>query len=299
MNLQKMVCSPEFMRVGMFLSQHTSEGIGHRLAWWLAGLLSHLRPAVYGVVRANLSQVLPADADGSVLDQTARQVFYSTLRSYYDLYRVVRLPLEKLSTFVDVPEATMAIAQYLRTRGGGSVLVFPHVGSFDLGGHAIVPYLPQMQLLTLPNPSPGFEMANRLRTLTGAKVTPLSTVALRQAITLLKAGGVVSVAGDRPVSELDEPVLFFNRPARVPSGHVRLALKTQAVVTVAYCVLSPEAQRYSINLESPMEMVRTGDVDQDVKLNMRRVLDALERIISRWPEQWQMFVPVWPELLEA
>jgi len=47
-----------------------------------------------------------------------------------------------------------------------------------------------------------------------------------------------------------------------------------------------------------MEMIRTGDREEEVQVNMRRILDRLEEIIHRWPEQWQMFVPVWPELLE-
>jgi lauroyl/myristoyl acyltransferase len=299
MNLQTLVSGPGIVRAGMFLSQHTPERIGHGLAWWLAGLICRLRPAVYKIVQANLSQVLQGEATRSTLERTTREVFCSAIRGYYDLYRAVRPPLERLSSFVDLPEATRAITQSLCNRERGSVLVFPHLASFDLGGHAIVPRLPQMQLLTLPDPPPGFEMANKLRTLTGARVTPLSSAALRQAIKLLRMGGVVSLAGDRPVSELDEPVLFFNRPARVPSGPVRLALKTEAVVAVAYCVLLPETQRYSMNLEPPMEMVRTGDADQDVRFNMRRVLDALEQIIRRWPGQWQMFVPVWPELMEA
>jgi hypothetical protein len=32
---------------------------------------------------------------------------------------------------------------------------------------------------------------------------------------------------------------------------------------------------------------------------MRQVLDGLESIIRRWVGQWQMYVPVWPEPLEA
>lgn len=54
-----------------------------------------------------------------------------------------------------------------------------------------------------------------------------------------------------------------------------------------------------MRLEPPMELVRTGNREEEVRLNMRRVLDALEGIIGSWPEQWQMFVPVWPELLTA
>ena len=50
---------------------------------------------------------------------------------------------------------------------------------------------------------------------------------------------------------------------------------------------------------TPLEMVRTGNLVEEVRLNMREVLDRLESIIRRWVGQWQMYVPVWPELLEA
>jgi hypothetical protein len=46
-------------------------------------------------------------------------------------------------------------------------------------------------------------------------------------------------------------------------------------------------------------MIRTGDREKEFKLNMDQVLGALEAVIRRWPEQWQIFVPVWPELMET
>ena len=98
---------------------------------------------------------------------------------------------------------------------------------------------------------------------------------------------------------MDEPVPFFGRPARVPSGHIRLALKTGAVVVVGYCILSPDTQRDTIYLNPPLELVRTGDREEETQINLRRVLDVLQDAIRRWPGQWQMFVPVWPQLDET
>ena len=78
-----------------------------------------------------------------------------------------------------------------------------------------------------------------------------------------------------------------------------MALKTDAVVSLGYCVLSPDTQRYTIHIDPPMELIRTGNREEEVQLNLRQILDALQDIIRRWPDQWQMFVPVWPELLQA
>jgi KDO2-lipid IV(A) lauroyltransferase len=298
-NLQSLVSGPRVIRLGMFFGQHTPEGVGHRLSWWAADAICRLKPAVYRIVQSNLGQVLGAGVDRQALEQATRRVLYTAIRGYFDLFRALRLSEEEMAGLVDVTEATIAVARSLWNRKGGVVIVFPHLGNFDLGGHAVVSYLPEMQLFTLPDPPPGFQMINESRRRAGVSVTPLSSAALRQAIKLLRRGGVVSLAGDRPVSDLDEPFPFFGRPARVPSGHVRLALRTGAVVSIGYCVLSPETQRYAMHLEPPMEMVRTGDRDEEVQLNMQRILAALERIIRRWSEQWQMFVPVWPELLEG
>jgi lauroyl/myristoyl acyltransferase len=283
------------VRVGLLFARHTPERTGHRLAWWVAGAICRLKPTVYEVVTSNLRQVLGPGSDEQELDRKTRRVFYTAIRGYLDLFRAVQLPEVGISDQVDVPEATEAVARSLWNREGGVVIVFPHLGSFDLGGHALAPHLPEIQLFALPNPPAGFQMLNESRKLTGITVTPLSSAALRQAIKHLKRGGVVGVAGDRPVSDLDDTTLFFGRPARVPSGHVRLALRTGAVVSIAYCVLSSETQRYTVYLEPPMEMVRTGNREEDVQVNMRRILQELERLISRWAGQWQMFVPVWPE----
>lgn len=299
MNLKDTATHPRVMRMAMNFSRHTPVGVGHTLSWWGSGLICRSRTASHRIVRANLSQVLGPEAPAPTLDTATRHVFYTLLRSSFDLFRTAQRPLEELVAMVEFPEEARALALAQLESDRGAILVFAHLGSFDLAGLALANLMPGLQIITLPDPPPGFQMTNELRALAGTTVTPLSSKALRQAIKTLRAGGVVALAGDRPVSELDEPVRFFGRPARVPSGHVRLALKTGATLVVAYCTLSPETNRYTVRAEPPMEMVRTGNREEEVALNMRRVLDALETVIHRWPDQWQMFVPVWPELMEA
>ncbi len=298
MNLQNIASSPRIIQLGMWFSQHAPEKVGHRFSWWVADIVCRVKPTVYQIVQANLSQVLGPDAQGQDLEQSVRQVFYTAVRGYFDLFRALQLPREELEALVDFPEQARAFARSLWHSKGGSVLVFPHLGNFDLAAQALGRFLPEPQVLTLPNPSPGFQLANRLRKSTGVEVTPLSASALRQAIKRLRRGGLVSVAADRPVSDLDEAIPFFGRPARVPSGHIRLALKTNALVVVACCFLSAETGKYTIHIEPPLELLRTGNHEEEVQLNMRRVLDVMETVIHRWTWQWQMFVPVWPEPLE-
>lgn len=298
MNLHELASNPRSIQLGMWFSQHAPESVGHRFSWWAADVVCRVKPSVYDVVQANLSQVLGPDVPGRTLEQSVRQVFYTAIRGYFDLFRALRLPREELEALVDFPEQARSHIRSLWNRKGGSILVFPHLGNFDIAAQALGKYLPEPQVLTLPDPSPGFQLANKLRIGTGVEVTPLSTSALRKAVKRLRRGGLVSVAADRPVSSLDEPMPFFGKPARVPSGHIRLALKTNALVVVGCCFLSSETGRYTIHIEPPLELLRSGDREKDVELNMRRVLDVMETVIRRWTWQWQMFVPVWPDPLE-
>lgn len=299
MNLQEFVINPRIVRFSMWLSRHIPEGTAHRLAWWAAGVVCRQQPFAYHTLLANLKQVMGPDVNGETLQQTARQVFSATIQTQYDLFRALQLTYQEQADLIDFPQEAEDLARSLRESKRSSVLVFPHLGSFDIAGPAVARHLPDTQVITLPDPPPGFQIANKLRLRTGVEVTPLSSTALRKAIRLLRQGGTVVIAGDRPVSDLDEPIDFFGRPARMPSGHVRLALKTGALLIVGCCFLSPETGRYTIHMEPPLDMVRTGSLDEDVRLNMRQVLDGLESIIHRWVGQWQMYVPVWPELLES
>ncbi|NLF13638.1 MAG: hypothetical protein GX597_17795 [Anaerolineaceae bacterium] len=297
MRLPDLVSHPRGIQLGLFFSQRVPPGIAYRSARWLAGLMTRLGPELVRILRANVGQVLGPDC-GEDVNRLVRQILTNFLRGYYDLFRAWNLPQEQMSALINVPPWLFEAMHAARSAGRGVVLVFPHVGNFDLASQAVAGYVPSVQVLTLPNPSPGFQRLNEMRGRGGAQITPLSPAALRQALRSLRQGGAVAFGGDRPVSELDTPFSFFGRPARVPSASVRLALRTGAQVAVMAAAWDAEQGTYCLDVEPFLEMERTGDEDQDIALNMRRVLDALESVIRRWLDQWFMFVPVWPDLME-
>jgi lauroyl/myristoyl acyltransferase len=70
-------------------------------------------------------------------------------------------------------------------------------------------------------------------------------------------------------------------------------------VIVARCRLAADGI-YEIDIAPPLEMEHVGRRADDVRHNMRRILDILEGYIREAPEQWLMLVPVWrPEDAEA
>ena len=116
---------------------------------------------------------------------------------------------------------------------------------------------------------------------------------LRDAMKRLRAGEVVVTGPDYPVDENGPPVTFFGAASRLPAGYIRIPLRTGSPVMTV--VVRDRDGVYSVESNPPMELVRTGDRDQDMTVNLRRVLDEVEAFIREKPEEWMMFEPVWKD----
>ena len=91
-------------------------------------------------------------------------------------------------------------------------------------------------------------------------------------------------------------VLFFGRHASLPTGHVRLAMSTNALLVFVHTERSKEG-KYHVHVEPPMELIRTGNRQKDILTNTQQLLILAEEKIRAKPEEWMMFNPVWPEVL--
>jgi KDO2-lipid IV(A) lauroyltransferase len=293
---QRVISSRLVTGLGMFLSKRLPPSIGHAAAGLVAGLINWLKPDVYWIVHANLRQVMGRQVGERALHRVVRQVFRNTARNNYDLWRLVSRGHEALRAATHLPPDTWTHIDQARRRGKGMILVGTHTGNFDLGLLALATHGLEVQVLGLADlPTGGFDLMDQMRARVGVRLTSISIPALREAVRRLRAGGIVATGIDRPVGGAGPPVEFFGRPARLPTGHVRLALKTDAAILVAGPYRDAQG-RTVIPLSPPLEMVRTGgDLEEDLRVNLRRVTAWLEECIRTRPEQWAMFVPVWPQ----
>ncbi len=223
------------------------------------------------------------------------RVFLNAARAYYELFHNVgcgRVNVEEFSPCVRLLPESNAYIQEALGSGRGVFFLGCHLSNFDLGGIALSQFLPvPLQVLSLADPAPGFEVLNGLRERAGVMVTPISPSSLRSAMGRLQLGGAVITGVDRPVGEGDEPVEFFGMRAYLPTGYVRIPLRTRALVlTLGACY---EEGEYRIMVNPPLEMVHTGDRERDVQVNVQQVLGEIEGFIRRYPDQWMMFLPVW------
>ncbi len=78
---------------------------------------------------------------------------------------------------------------------------------------------------------------------------------------------------------------FFGRKANTPAGPALLAVR-QGVPVVAGFIRRVSYCKHEIVISPPVEVIRTGDLKEDVLLNTERFNRILEGYIRAHPEQW-------------
>jgi phosphatidylinositol dimannoside acyltransferase len=118
---------------------------------------------------------------------------------------------------------------------------------------------------------------------------------MREAVSHLRAGGVVVTGAERPLPGAKYRPIFFGRPASLPVHYISLALRAGVPVIVVAVVF--ESDRYRLHVSEPIAVVEHENRPTTLLRNAERVLAVVGEYICLAPEQWMMFYPVWPEAL--
>ncbi len=268
-----------------------------RVGYWLADLLTSrvvkTRGVMYRNLRRNLAHVMP-HLDAETLDNLAARGMRHAGRTYYDMLRARIRDYVEDRVLVEVAKDAWETTLEAGRDDRGLVLVGPHVSNYDLVSQWMAAHGVEMQALSLTSPGWGGKVVNSIRRHRGIVMTPISMASLRSALERLETGGVIVTGADRPASMDDDLLPFFEDPAPMPTGHIRLALRANARVQVVSCHQDEEGV-YHLVLSPLLEMEEMGDREETVRHNALRVLAIMEERIRAFPDQWLMFVPVWPQ----
>ena len=94
---------------------------------------------------------------------------------------------------------------------------------------------------------------------------------------------------------------FYGKHAYTPIGAAMLALDSDATVfTTSY--IRTRGNRYKFVFGEAMEIIRTGNREEELQLNTERFHAAVEKQIKEYPTQWVWMHERWkttPEMVEA
>ncbi len=283
------------VRVVHGLGRATPPAVGYRLADRVADAVAAKRDsAMVRAVRSNQWVVSGGMLVGEELQELVRETFRHMAHCLYDLYHVLD-ESERLGTLVELDDKMLEWIE--RSREGQSLmLVGAHMSNFDLMGRALAASGLRAQVLSVPEPSKAYRAQNEMRRKMGLDVTPISLGALRAAEKRLARGGCVITGVDRPVPGARQEPLFFGRPAKLPTVHVRLAASTGAPLVAVMCRMRSDGI-YRVSATGPMEL--SGEnAPAAVKRDAEQVLKIAEDAIKRAPTQWAMPHAVWPRALD-
>ena len=270
--------------------------VGHLLADKLGRRISRDRKSpIVNAVRANQWVVSGCSANAEMLDQLTEAVFINHGHALFDYYHYFqnRVGLNKLVTLDD---SFLRVIEHSQTRDQAQLLLMPHYANYDLAAMAATHKGLSMQVLSYPNPGRGYRWQNKFRNAKGVEVTPITVSSLRTAMRNLETNGTVFTGVDRPYGESSLHPHFFGRPSALPTGYIRLAIKTDVPIKVILCSTTPDGKTI-LSASDPIPVIHHADPDREQLLNVSRVLSVIETQIRSNPTHWSMFYPVWPDVI--
>jgi len=284
--------------LGLAASSVIPPWIGYPMARRLGHLVAARRQSsIVMAVRANQWILHDGNISAPDLDLAVQRVFQSIGFSLYVFFHLHDRP-DAMHRMVEFDATFEAEFERAKREKRGTIWVAPHTAGFDIFGRAIVLHGMPMQFITYPPTPGGYRWQNQLRELPGARITPMSMGAFREASQTLSAGGTVITCVDRP---LPTPVAkytprFFGRAAVLPVFHVRLAINHDLPITVIGG-RRREDGRWDAWVSDPIRMERRPDRVEETVANAERVLTVMGDAIRAASDQWAMLYPVWPEAL--
>lgn len=106
----------------------------------------------------------------------------------------------------------------------------------------------------------------------------------RSLLAALKNGKSAAILIDQYAGRRGVFVDFFGIPTSTISSPVLLALRTGCSIIPVFIISSDIGHK--IIIEPPIQIVKSGNISRDIKVNTQLLVKPLERYVRQYPEQW-------------
>jgi lauroyl/myristoyl acyltransferase len=293
MDLHVIINSAFGVGLALTIGRLIPKKVGYLLADWVAIWIARRDSNQVNAVRTNQWIISGKQKNAAELDHQVKLVFRRAAKSLFDFYHIMQQS-EKLLRLVEIkPE----INEYFDPKTKkNAMFVAPHISNFEIVGRALGLRGYRFQILSYPTPGSGYQMQNKYRTDVGHYVTPTTIESLHTAQKRLKNGENVLTGLDRPIASAKYKPEFFGFPASVPVAYTRLALEAKVPVILVSAISKTDGS-YLLYSSEPIEMKSDQDLYKETIRNVESVLRVGEDLIAKYPDQWSMYYPVWPEFL--
>ena len=292
LDLQQLFNSPFALRFISLLARTIPPSVGYPLCDQIGSWMATRRDIkVTQAVRINQWVARGTNLSAAALNAAARETLQNNARDIYTLYHYLARPAAMREMICFSPQAC-EILERPEFAERGLIVLGLHLSNFDFILRFIISELKFRALvLTIPDPQGGRRVEYEMRKEMGMNIVPASVSALRGAIKHLEKGGTLVTGLDRPIPEPRQKPVFFGKPACLPSHYVQLACKAQVPVVVMAAIQQSDG-KYHVFRSRFIEM----DPSMEPMRNAELVFKQAEEFIWQAPQQWNVPLPVWPEI---
>jgi KDO2-lipid IV(A) lauroyltransferase len=172
-------------------------------------------------------------------------------------------------------------------RGKGVLFLTGHLGGWELSAFAHSLYGHPLYFVMRPLDNPYLDaLVRRYRTMHGNKPI-LKDDPARDLLRAMKQGSTVGILMDTNMTPPEGIfVEFFGIPACTASGLARIALRTDAAVVPGFTLWDPVLRKYRLRFDPAVQLIRTGNNEQDIQANTQLFTKVIEDFVRRYPDQW-------------
>lgn len=294
MNLQSMINTRLGVGLGFLLGKYLPISLAYLLVDFMARYLAWRKNlSLVKTVYNNQRVVYGEKLTSQELRQAVKKVFTYAGQGFIDLYRNFQNPAALQKKIYKNGDFDKLI-KLSKGNGTGAFIVAPHMSSFDLMLMAAAFNGLKATVLTCGKPTSGYKFQNNIRALSGLDVMPMSAMSQQKVISIMRDGGIIITAVDRPMPEQRHKLIFFDKPSPLPIGYVYMAKRANVPVVIVSVHKNGDGL-YELKMSDPITMVSRENAKQEVIHNAQVVLNKIEEHIRAHPLQWQMYYPVWPD----
>jgi KDO2-lipid IV(A) lauroyltransferase len=169
--------------------------------------------------------------------------------------------------------------------GKGIIIVTGHIGNWEImGGYSAMNGYP----LTVIAKKIYYDKYNALLVNLRARMkveTIFRDDSVKKMLSVLRKNRILGFLVDQDVDTIEGVfVNFFGRPAYTSTAPIRFAMASGSPVIPAFIVR--DGMRHHVTVMPPLEISRTGDKDEDLRVNTQRWVTLQEKVIREYPHMW-------------
>ena len=269
-----------FIKILGILPRALARATGIGLAWVV--YLLHVRLRQVGM--RNLTMVFPEKSEAERA-RILRGEFASLGRQLAEVCQFPRYTPENVEQVVVYDG--LENYQNAYARGKGVLFLTAHFGGWELSAftHSLHGHWMHVVVRAMDNVYLD-RLIRQYRTMHGNQIVEKDDF-VRGLLAAMRAGEVVGILMD---TNMTPPqgifVDFFGISACTASGLARIALKTEAAVVPTFTIWDAGLGKYRLRFDPAVELVRTDDLEADIKTNTQRFTSIIEEYVRKYPEQW-------------